>query len=94
MANSPSREGIYGYVFERAEEEEKLFDIDKFEQYLFRETHTYTPSLFKKEFVLPKEREEGIAVENWLNFMESRILFYRITEEQLWINGQQQSQRV
>ncbi len=64
MANSPSREGIYGYVFERAEEEEKLFDIDKFEQYLFRETHTYTPSLFKKEFVLPKEREEGIAVEN------------------------------
>lgn len=51
-------------MFERAEEEEKLFDIDKFEQYLFRETHTYTPSLFKKEFVLPKEREEGIAVEN------------------------------
>lgn len=62
IANSPARESIYRYTFERAEEEEKLFDIDKFEQYLFRETHTYTPSLFKKEFVLPKEREEGIEM--------------------------------
>lgn len=26
--------------------------------------HTYTPSLFVKNFILPKEREEGIAVEN------------------------------
>ena len=25
---------------------------------------TYTPSLFVKNFILPKEREEGIAVEN------------------------------
>ena len=27
-------------------------------------TDTYTPSLFVKNFILPKEREEGIAVEN------------------------------
>lgn len=26
--------------------------------------YTYTPSLFVKNFILPKEREEGIAVEN------------------------------
>lgn len=63
MANSPARESIYRYTFERAEEEEKLFDIDKFEQYLFKATHTYTPSLFKKEFILPKEREEGINIQ-------------------------------
>ena len=25
---------------------------------------TYIPSLFEKNFILPKEREEGIAVEN------------------------------
>ena len=36
----------------------------KFEQYLFKATHTYTSSLFEKNFILPKEREEGIAVEN------------------------------
>ena len=36
MANYPARESIYRYTFERAEEEEKLFDIDKFEQYLFK----------------------------------------------------------
>ena len=64
VANYPARESIYRYTFERAEEEEKLFDIDKFEQYLFKATHTYTPSLFEKNFILPKEREEGIAVEN------------------------------
>lgn len=63
MANSPARESIYRYTFERAEEEEKLFDIDKFEQYLFKATHTYTPSLFKKNFILPKEREEGINIQ-------------------------------
>lgn len=63
MANSPARESIYRYTFERAEEEEKLFDIDKFEQYLFKATHAYTPSLFKKEFILPKEREEGINIQ-------------------------------
>ena len=27
-------------------------------------SYTYTPSLFVKNFILPKEREEGIAVEN------------------------------
>ena len=63
MTNSPARESIYRYTFERAEEEEKLFDIDKFEQYLFKATHTYTSSLFKKEFILPKEREEGINIQ-------------------------------
>ena len=36
-----------------------------FEQYLFKATHTYTPSLFEKEFILPKEHEEGINIENF-----------------------------
>ena len=31
---------------------------------LERQGYTYTPSLFVKNFILPKEREEGIAVEN------------------------------
>lgn len=34
------------------------------EEQKLRYPNTYTPSLFVKNFILPKEREEGIAVEN------------------------------
>lgn len=38
--------------------------FNKFNYQIIIATHTYTPSLFVKNFILPKEREEGIAVEN------------------------------
>ena len=41
-----------------AQQEEKLFNIDKFEKYLFRKTHTYTKSLFERDFIQIKEQEE------------------------------------
>ena len=59
IQQSQSRDQTYGYVMHLAQQEEKLFDIDKFEKYLFNETHTYTQSLFEEYFVLPKEKEEG-----------------------------------
>ena len=43
-----------------AQQEERLFDIDSFENYLFNETHTYTESLFDTKFVKIKEKEEGL----------------------------------
>lgn len=61
IQKSLSREQTYGYFMELAEEEEKLFEVDKLEGYLFKETHTYTQSLFEKNFVLVKEKEEGIS---------------------------------
>lgn len=58
IPDSPERDRNYGYFLELAQQEKKLFGIDKFEKYLFRETHTYTKSLFEEKFVLPMEREE------------------------------------
>ena len=43
--------------------DENLSDI-KGDYICVSNVHTYTPSLFVKNFILPKEREEGIAVEN------------------------------
>lgn len=60
VQKSPAREQNYGYFMSLAKQEEKLFEIDKFEKYLFNETHTYTQNLFEEKFVLPKEREERI----------------------------------
>ena len=51
----------YSYFMKLAQQEKRLFDIDKFENYLFKETHTYTPNLFEKNFVKLKEREEGLT---------------------------------
>lgn len=41
--------------------EEKLFEIEKFEKYLFKETHTYTIELFNTRFIVPMETREGMA---------------------------------
>ncbi|MBR3602494.1 MAG: hypothetical protein IKL49_09280 [Lachnospiraceae bacterium] len=60
IQKSLSREQTYGYFMELAAEEEKLFEVDKLEGYLFNETHTYTQSLFEKHFILAREKEEGI----------------------------------
>lgn len=56
---SQAREQNYGYLMKLARQEERLFDIDKFEGYLFNETHTYTQSLFEDNFIKLKEREEN-----------------------------------
>lgn len=55
---SPAREETYKHFMMLADEEEQLFDIDKFEDYLFERTHTYTKEQFERFFVLPMEQEE------------------------------------
>lgn len=60
IAESQGRDQNYSYFQRLAEVEEKLFEVDKMEQYLFSETHTYTKSLFEENFVLPMEKEEGL----------------------------------
>lgn len=59
---SQARNQNYGYFMNLAQREERLFDIDKFEGYLFKETHTYTQSLFENKFIKIKEKEEAIAL--------------------------------
>ena len=61
IPDSPERERNYSYFLGLAEEEEKLFGIDKFEKYLFDETHTYTKNLFQVKFVDLMEKEEALA---------------------------------
>jgi len=55
---SPAREATYNYFEQLAKQEKRLFEIDKFEKYLFNETHTYTKELFKDRFINLKEKEE------------------------------------
>lgn len=62
IPESPSRDKNYDYFFKLAKQEKKLFEVDKFEKYLFNETHTYTPDLFEKNFVHPMECEENLAL--------------------------------
>lgn len=58
IQQAPARNQTYGYFMNLANQEERLFDIDKFEKYLFKETHTYTQNQFEYNFVRPKEEEE------------------------------------
>ncbi|MBO5153820.1 MAG: hypothetical protein J6C00_05615 [Eubacterium sp.] len=60
---APAREQTYSYIMGLAEQEERLFDIDDFEKYLFRKTHTYTKAQFEERFVRPMEEEEQINLE-------------------------------
>lgn len=60
IQKSPAREQNYAYIMDLAEQEERLFDVDKLEKYLFRQTHTYTKELFQKKFVHPMEQEEHL----------------------------------
>ena len=59
IQQSQARSQNYSYFMKLARQEERLFDIDKFEGYLFNEVHTYTKSLFEDCFVRMKEKEEG-----------------------------------
>lgn len=57
---SPSREAIYAKLHHLAREEERLFGIDNFEGYLFKETHTYDKSTFEDKFIKPMEKAEQL----------------------------------
>ena len=59
IQKSQARDQNYNYVMKLAQREERLFEIDKFENYLFKETHTYTQTEFENLFVKLKEEEEG-----------------------------------
>lgn len=59
IPDAPARRKNYDYIYNLAEMEQKLFGIDKFEGYLFRETHTYTKDLFKMKFAVPMEQKEN-----------------------------------
>ena len=61
VPESPAREENYSYFFKLASQEEKLFDIEKFEKYLFDETHTYTKEMFQEKFVEVMEEKEVSA---------------------------------
>lgn len=61
IQESANRSETFSYIVKRAKMEEKLFDIDKFEKYILKETHTYSKEQFIKNFVAPMERNEGIA---------------------------------
>lgn len=48
----------YSYVYRMAQQEERLFGVEKFEGYLLKEAHTYTKELFRKEFIECMENQE------------------------------------
>lgn len=56
---SEGRDETYGYFLNRAKTEKKLFGIEKLEQYLFSETHTYSKSDFENNFVKAMEEAEN-----------------------------------
>lgn len=60
IATYLEKAGIDVTIVDCVKERKSVNDIVDF----INKTHTYTPSLFVKNFILPKEREEGIAVEN------------------------------
>lgn len=61
VQDSESRDMVHNYTRRLANEEQKMFEIYKVEQYLFKETHTYTKELFEEIFVKRMEKEEGLT---------------------------------
>lgn len=58
---SQNRDVNYSYIMRLSQREKKLFGVEKLEEYLLKETHTYTKELFEKNFVVPMEEQERIA---------------------------------
>lgn len=58
MQNAPARDTNYNYIFNRAQAEQKLFDVDKLEGHLLKETHTFTKEMFEEKFVKKMEQTE------------------------------------
>lgn len=59
IQQSEARNKAFGYILNLAGEEEKLFQVERMEQYLFNDTHTYTKELFAKKFIEPIDVYEG-----------------------------------
>lgn len=60
-AKIPATESLeknYRYLYSLAKTEQRLFDIRKFEKFLFKEAHTYTIELFREKFEIPMEADE------------------------------------
>lgn len=57
---APSRDAGYQYVARLANKEIVKFELDHLNQYLLRNTHTYTVEEFETKFVKVMEREESI----------------------------------
>lgn len=62
IPKSEGREENYKFFQRLSKSEVRLFDIDKFEKYLFEATHTYTKEEFLEKFVYPMEEQEKRAV--------------------------------
>jgi hypothetical protein len=58
IPNAENRNKTLEFVLNRANTEKKLYDIKKFEGYLFKTTHTYTEKEFKTKFVDIMELQE------------------------------------
>lgn len=58
VQKSEAREKVNNYIQKLAKDEEKLFEVGKFEGYLFKATHTYTKELFQEKFVSLIEKGE------------------------------------
>lgn len=56
--NSQGREQTFNFIRNRAEVEQKLFKVYKFENYLCQEAHTYSKEIFHKKFTEQMEEEE------------------------------------
>lgn len=60
IPNSDGRNANYSYIQSRSGVEKRLFDVDRFEKYLFRSTHTYTKIEFIDKFVNHMEKQEKV----------------------------------
>lgn len=63
IQKSVSRDRGYQYFLDLANQEQKLFDVEDFEGYLFNEVHTYTKELFEKKFISVMESKEQNGIE-------------------------------
>ena len=61
IQKSESLRENYSYILNLAKTEKRLFEIDKFEGYLFKKTHTYDKEEFDEKFIKQMERQEGIV---------------------------------
>ena len=68
VQTSDSRAALYNHTLALAKTEERLFEIEKFEGYLFKETHTYTQKMFEEKFISVMELNEqnGNKCDDWL----------------------------
>jgi hypothetical protein len=62
IQKSEGRSENYDYILNLAKTEKRLFEIDKFEGYLFKKTHTYNKIEFSEKFIKPMEQQEKLVI--------------------------------